>query len=929
MSISVASIKSLSKTGRSRSAAFIDALGNNGHSFSKKTYHRPTYCHHCTDLLWGLTNQGLQCSDCNFVSHEKCLSCIVTPCNYLASTLIKDPVGHKWSPASTLKRKFCNVCRKLLNDSSDNSCEVCEYHVHSSCIKSAINCCKKSATYSLREKKRENEHHWQEGNLPSGSKCFLCKKSCSTSECLASVKCKWCSTTAHSGCYRQIKEQCDFGDFRRLLLPPYAVSLPNLAVWKKMSNEVHKDFDSLHLDSCDDILLSEHIDSEDESLIDSAGDSVHSSDATNSIKVYDGKLENPRMYKVVHASRTTKASQVLEEALRLYQITDDPDNFYLTKTLDQFSERTVEADEMPLQFPNRNKKAMLFLRIKNAEKSGNIRVYLAMDREGSSFKTIKVQCTTTVAEVVKNALTKFVLMDKKPEDFFLVMTHLFDGVNERIMDDDECPWKILTDMKRKSIREMKFTRFYLRPIHEPASGVILCVSNLPMMLGTSATYHSFLKEHVHHGSFTVDAVYPSSGTVFLSFDSADLASKAMPELQNASLSGKKLFVKLIPNIHTEALSDKSIPLLVLVNVRSGGGQGNELLFDFQKLLNPHQVCSLSEGGPLPGLYAFRKIESFRIVVCGGDGTAGWVLSSIDECCKDLACRDPPVAILPLGTGNDLSRILRWGGGYSGSEDTSSLLLSVDQANVTALDRWLIILESSDASGETHAVGEDLPNSFVMNNYFGIGIDAAVTLDFHLAREEAPEKFTSRLRNKSVYFRAGLRNMVRKSMDFNENVSLQIDNAYIELPTIEGIIFLNIASWGAGCDPWGQHSDDKFVLPSPCDNLLEVIGVTGVMHMGQIKSGIRCGIRLGQGSKINVKLKSEIPVHVDGEPWYQPPGNIIIRPTLNQVKMLTRHSKTKSTKTEEPAKALVSSTFYSFDESGSLIGRSTHKKHDSL
>ena len=56
------SVKSLSKTGRSKSVAFAEALGNNGHSFSKKTYHRPTYCHHCTDLLWGLTNQGLQCS---------------------------------------------------------------------------------------------------------------------------------------------------------------------------------------------------------------------------------------------------------------------------------------------------------------------------------------------------------------------------------------------------------------------------------------------------------------------------------------------------------------------------------------------------------------------------------------------------------------------------------------------------------------------------------------------------------------------------------------------------------------------------------------------------------------------------------------------------------------------------------------------------
>ena len=38
-------------------------------------------------------------------------------------------------------------------------------------------------------------------------------------------------------------------------------------------------------------------------------------------------------------------------------------------------------------------------------------------------------------------------------------------------------------------------------------------------------------------------------------------------------------------------------------------------------------------------------------------------------------------------------------------------------------------------------------------------------------------------------------------------------------------------------------------------------------------------------QINVKLKSEIPVHVDGEPWYQPPGNIIIRPTLSQVRTM--------------------------------------------
>lgn len=53
------------------------------------------------------------------------------------------------------------------------------------------------------------------------------------------------------------------------------------------------------------------------------------------------------------------------------------------------------------------------------------------------------------------------------------------------------------------------------------------------------------------------------------------------------------------------------------------------------------------------LEMFRKVVTqLRILVAGGDGTVSWVLSTLDHLNWSTY---PPMGLIPLGTGNDLSR----------------------------------------------------------------------------------------------------------------------------------------------------------------------------------------------------------------------------------------------------------------------------------
>ncbi|XP_076766755.1 diacylglycerol kinase theta isoform X6 [Xylocopa sonorina] len=889
---------------------------SHGHSFSKKTFHKPTYCHSCTDMLWGLIQQGYICEVCNFVVHDRCLKAVVSPCSSIAASLIKNPVAHCWSEQVHRRRKFCNVCRKRLDDNLSIHCEICEYFVHTECQDFAVADCKENATYlpgkDLAQVK--HTHHWREGNLPSSSKCAVCKKNCFSAECLSGFRCEWCGMTLHSYCYKNIPQECTFGNLEPIYLPPHAVSIPRTEVPMEaiIGVQVRRKEVLAREYSCPRS-ISEEFSSAEARYRDNADPgqgSPYGRDPRSPkekedkeremIKVYDGNNSlRRRIFRVIMVPRQATTEQVLTSALRAFHITKDPNNFYLTDLY--ATDETELCDPTPVLNLNRKegKRPAVFLRFKDSE-SGEVRVYPGKLQVSESFCIVPVTEATTVADLIEEALQKFGLQNFKSEDYRCSEILLDRGVTERVLSRDEKPWEIVKQLGKDSIRQMEFMRFYLQLKQDPhGPNLALFVGNLPPNL-SERSYENMLTDFLgkENKFSSIGPIYYEYGSMVIIYEDSNKAVRALYALRESKHEDKHLLVMLLPSIEPSMVPPDVQPLLVFVNVKSGGCQGLQLISSFRKLLNPYQVFDLDNGGPLPGLYVFRHIKDYKILVCGGDGTIGWVLQCLDNVGQDSECSSPACAIVPLGTGNDLARVLCWGSGYTGDEDPLNLLRDVIDAEESLLDRWTVVFhpeekedkQLSTNTGGAGATSEDNTQIYVMNNYFGIGLDADLCLDFHNAREENPNKFKSRLRNKGVYVTMGIRKMVKRKpcKDLHKEIRLEVDGRLVELPQVEGIIILNILSWGSGANPWGPDTkEDQFYTPNHGDGILEVVGVTGVMHLGQIQSGLRTAMRIAQGGHIKIHLHSDIPVQVDGEPWIQSPGDVVVLKSALKATMLKK------------------------------------------
>lgn len=346
---------------------------------------------------------------------------------------------------------------------------------------------------------------------------------------------------------------------------------------------------------------------------------------------------------------------------------------------------------------------------------------------------------------------------------------------------------------------------------------------------------------------------------------------------------------------------------VFVNRKSGGRQGGRILRRLRKVLKPpnyvfdatkvHKLVAAGEPtlvSPWP--------ENARVLVCGGDGTVGLVHDALERAreTQDVKRELPPMAIAPLGTGNDLARVLGWHGDVWNENrlyDESELVRAVRGAVPRVVDRWRVQFTPISNETTTNNITTTTTTK-LFTNYMSVGVDARAALAFHRARrdERWTWLFAHELTNKLLYAIFGSRDFIEHSFaGLRDEIFVQVDGVPIELPEdTEGLVFLNINSFSGGCRMWWHDddaADDKEDTPPRSNNsfkpsrmddgILEIVAVSGALQLGQLNVRMPSArpVRVAQGSDVKITIRGrrgrrKFPMQVDGEPWNQRRDTIV-------------------------------------------------------
>ncbi|WZY85832.1 hypothetical protein YC2023_032216 [Brassica napus] len=324
------------------------------------------------------------------------------------------------------------------------------------------------------------------------------------------------------------------------------------------------------------------------------------------------------------------------------------------------------------------------------------------------------------------------------------------------------------------------------------------------------------------------------------------------------------------------------PILVFINSKSGGQLGGELILTYRSLLNDKQVFDLNVETPdkvLQRIYlnlerlkhdalTCKIKEKLKIIVAGGDGTASWLLGVV--CDLELS-NPPPIATIPLGTGNNLPFAFGWGKKNPGTDKSSaeSFLAQVIKAKEMKIDnlpkKALLILSSYHLLYMHFVVLlHQIKQIWKVTTHF-VG-DSGITLAWSRYLKLACKQgwFCASLLHPFSHNIAQLAQVkiCDKSGQWND----------LHIPqSIRSVVCLNLPSFSGGLNPWGAPNPKKQYDVD--DGLIEIVGFRNAWHGLVLLAPKGHGTRLAQANRIRFEFKKGAAKHaymrMDGEPWKQP------------------------------------------------------------
>lgn len=247
-------------------------------------------------------------------------------------------------------------------------------------------------------------------------------------------------------------------------------------------------------------------------------------------------------------------------------------------------------------------------------------------------------------------------------------------------------------------------------------------------------------------------------------------------------------------------------LSFLVNPKSGGGQGAFVAESLPEVMDSFGFtasdwcCEAFDWGNLDQQLSRMLHSSKKLIAIGGDGT----MSSVLDAYIKGEFKDVELGLIPLGTGNDLSRAMNIYHNF------------VNKGLINTL-RKLIMAESRPF--DLWKVGDKI----TLAAYVSAGYDARVAHVFHQDRVHGKIPGNSGFFNKLWYFKVGLEQIRYRMMP---GAFLRIRDARGKEKNIplEGrrlVLIGNVGSYAGGARPF-DRSDFS-------DGMLEILSIKSFFH----------------------------------------------------------------------------------------------------